>query len=171
MLVHDDAADVLTIHKILVAVVNFVQCVLVGNEFRELDVTLGGRWPWAARPCPWRGCAHRSSTPPGLGLTLIPARPFVAVLMTSASTAVVVLDFISRASRRAKCHISSSVSRERRLSPATNPPAWHLSPGPVSRARRGTLAERRVGRVWLTWFARWFRPGRGRWRCASTPGR
>jgi hypothetical protein len=40
VLVHDDAADVLTIHKILVAVVNFVQCVLVGSEFRELGVTI-----------------------------------------------------------------------------------------------------------------------------------
>jgi len=36
MLANDDAADVLTIHKILVALVNFVQRVLLSNEFREL---------------------------------------------------------------------------------------------------------------------------------------
>jgi hypothetical protein len=41
MLVNDDAADVLTFHKILVALVNFVQRVLLSNEFGELDVTLG----------------------------------------------------------------------------------------------------------------------------------
>ena len=39
----------------------------------------------------------------------------VAPLMTRARTAVRILDFISRASRRAKCHISSSVCREKRL--------------------------------------------------------
>src|SRR5579872_6337765 len=50
--------------------------------------------------------------------------------MTSASTAVVILDFISRASRRTKCHISSSVSREAGLSPATNP-----RPGTCRRAQ------------------------------------
>src|SRR6185437_15181799 len=38
VLVDDDAADVLTIHKILVALVNFVQGVLLSNEFGELDV-------------------------------------------------------------------------------------------------------------------------------------
>jgi hypothetical protein len=39
--VHDDAADVLAIKKILIALVNFVQAILLSNEFGELDVTAG----------------------------------------------------------------------------------------------------------------------------------
>src|SRR5580704_2461298 len=37
VLVHQDAANVLTIHKVSVSLVNFIQAVFLGNEFRELD--------------------------------------------------------------------------------------------------------------------------------------
>src|SRR5215472_8809303 len=40
MLVHEDAADVLAIHKVLIPLINFVEGIRPGNELVQLDVTL-----------------------------------------------------------------------------------------------------------------------------------
>jgi len=84
----DNAADVLSIHKVLIALINFVT----------------------------PGPASTTTPAPLAGLGRVQLHlVFVSVLMASRCPAVVIIDFISRASRRAKCHISSSVGREKRL--------------------------------------------------------
>ena len=94
----DDAADVLIIHPIFVALVNFVQ----------------GDRPGSARFAQHCGTVFIGAS--GIGsLPAVRAASIVISHMTSLCAAVRILDFISRASRRAKCHISSSVSREKLL--------------------------------------------------------
>src|SRR5580693_1348690 len=69
--------------------------------------------PAAGRPGPptppgsaLRLLQHRGSS--NVGSYIFSAGCFVAVLMTTTITTARILDFIARASRRAKCHISSS---------------------------------------------------------------